>query len=387
MNGQKILDLARIDRRNLFDLERLKEGMKRSNLDAVVAVSPENVTYTGGAYVQIPILSSFVVTTASGSQGVVINEADAYFFRENSWIKDIRSFRYTANSTEANRNAVGLLAELLGDLDVDSARIGIEATFFPWTFAEETRRQVPKAKWEDAGDAFNYARLVKTPDEIALFRFAAYYTDKAIMTAFADARPGDTEKGLAAEMQAKVLRFGADQLSHAHVHSGIHSTVVHALSIEKPLEPGEVVHVDFGASFAGYNTDISRNAVVQEASSKQEEIYSKLWHIEEVLFDYVRPGVLGNDVFELSEKEFKKVGLVYPWGTIGHSTGLSVHEGFELARGSEGVVEEGMIFQIEPSHIEAGDARYHIEDSVLIVSDGVELLTEFGNKPEMFVIR
>ena len=101
----------------------------------------------------------------------------------------------------------------------------------------------------------------------------------------------------------------------------------------------------------------------------------------------MRPGVIANDVFELSEQLHQKVGLEYPWGTIGHSTGLSVHEGFELARGSEGVVQEGMIFQIEPSHIEQGDARYHIEDSVLVVEDGVELLTTFGNASEMFVIR
>lgn len=387
MNGKRILDLARTDRRNLFDLERLMEGMRQSNLDAVIAVSPENITYTGGAYIQLPILSTFVVTTSSGSQGVVINEADAYFFRDTSWIEDLRSYRFTANSMEANQNAVGLLAELLGDLGLDDARLGIETTFFPWSHAEEVRKQLSKAKWGDAGDAFNYARLVKTPDEIALFRYAAYCTDKAIMTAFADASPGDTEKTLAADMQAKALRYGADQSSAAWVHAGLHSLVVHALSIERPMEHGEVVHVDFGASFGGYHTDISRNAVVEQATSAQADFYKKLWDIEHILFDYMRAGVIANDVFELSEQAHRKVGLEYPWGTIGHSTGLSIHEGFELARGSEGVVQEGMIFQIEPSHIEQGDARYHIEDSVLVGSDGAELLTTLGNTAEMFIIQ
>jgi len=76
-----IFDFARRNRRAFFNRERLLESVKGAGFDGVVAVSPANITYTGGAWVPHPLLLSFVVTTASGEQGVVINEADEYYFR------------------------------------------------------------------------------------------------------------------------------------------------------------------------------------------------------------------------------------------------------------------------------------------------------------------
>jgi len=387
LSNRDIVNNARITRNGLFNRERLLEGIQSSSFDAIVAATPENVTYTAGAHIQIPLMFSFVVTTADCSQAAVVNEADAYYLRENSWIQDVRSFRFGANAAAANGEALELLVEILTELGVTSGKVGLESTYIAWSYFEQLKKLAPGIEWEDANHVFNHAREIKTQDEIALFRVAAHCTDKAIHTGFAMCSPGQTEKALAAEMQANVLRLGAEALTHGHVHAGVHSTVVHALSIERPCAPGEVIHVDFGASFAGYCTDISRNAVVERASSAQQDIYKKLWEIEQELFEYVRPGVVAADVFRVNEAAFAKTHLTYPWGTIGHSTGLAVHEGFELAKGSDRVLEAGMILQIEPSHIEAGDARYHIEDSVLVTENGVELLSDFSDTREMFVIQ
>lgn len=387
ISGREILEQARTDRASLFNQPRLMAAIEEARLDAVIAATTQNVTYIGGAHIQIPLLFSLIVLTAEGSQAAVINEADAYFFRENSWIDDVRAFRFSANTATANRQALELLRDALSDLGVTRGRVGVETSYIPWVYFEELKRLLPDVDWHDASSVFDHAREVKTAEEIALFRVAAYSTDKAIQAAFALSYPGQTEKALAAEMQANVLRLGAEALTHAHVHSGVHSTVVHALSIEKPCLPGEVIHVDFGGSFAGYCTDISRNAVVVQAAPRQNEIYKKLWEIEQELFEYVRPGVIADDVYRVTEAAFEREGLVYPWGTIGHSTGLAVHEGFELARGSERTIEAGMILQIEPSHIERGDARYHIEDSVLVTENGVEVLSNFADTRELFVIQ
>jgi Xaa-Pro aminopeptidase/Xaa-Pro dipeptidase len=387
LSNREIVNQARLTREGLFNRERLLAGIRESEFDAIIAATPENVTYTGGAHIQLPLMFTFVVTRSDGAQAVVVNEADAYYMRENSWIDDIRSYRFAANATVANHEALNLLRDILTEWGVTSGKLGLETTYIAWSYFERLKESCPAASWEDANHVFNHAREIKTPAEIDLFRVAAYSTDKAIHTAFAMCSPGDTEKALAAEMQANVLRLGAESLTHGHVHAGVHSTVVHALSIERPCARGEVIHVDFGGSFAGYCTDISRNAVVEEASTAQRDIYRKLWEIEQELFEYVRPGVVANDVFETNEAAFERVNLVYPWGTIGHSTGLAVHEGFELARGSERVLEAGMILQIEPSHIEAGDARYHIEDSVVVTDAGVDLLSDFTDTSELFVIQ
>jgi Xaa-Pro aminopeptidase len=383
--GERALfDRARRDRRQLFAAERLERAMEAEGLDAVIAVSPSNVTYTGGVWVPHPLLLSFVVTTASGEQRVVINEADEYYFDEYSWISDIRGFRFGPN---AAADALALLQETTADLGLGRATIGVELDQMSGPAARRLETALPDATLVDAHDVFGEARLVKTEKELELLALAAYCTDKAIQTAFALTAAGATEKSLAALMQANVLTLGADATGHTHVHAGVHSTIVHTLSLERPMLPGEVVHVDFGAAFAGYQTDISRNAVIERASSRQRDIYAKLLEIERLLIDVLRPGVAACELFELAGPAFEQRGLTHPWGTIGHSIGVSVHEGFEFAAGEETVLEPGMVVCVEPSHIEQGDARYHIEDTLVITEGEPRPISTFAPIDELFPIR
>jgi Xaa-Pro aminopeptidase len=384
-----LLDRVRTDRRDLINMDRLKAGMARERLDGIVAISPTNVTYSGGGLLPArPLrLLTFVVTTAEGNQGIVINEADAYYFREYSWVKDIRIFRYVATSFKANQNAIALFADMLQDMGLTKGRLGIEMAYLPVAYSDSLMERMPQVKFVDASSVFEYARLVKTPAEIELCRLAAYYSDKAIHTAFATAKAGDTEKEVVNQMRAVALKLGADDLVHGNLHAGLHSTVVHSWPLEKPLQAGEVVHIDFGAIFGGYCSDLSRNAVVNGAKPEQEAIYGHLWEIEQLVFEHMRPGSIVGQLFSLAQQRFEKYGLVYPWGTLGHSIGLKVHEGFEIVDGSEQVLETGMVVNVEPSHIEQGDARYHLEDTVLITKDGIELLSNFMNTETMFVIR
>src|SRR5689334_19783151 len=82
-----LLEKARGDRRSLFNFERLQVGMQQAGLEAVVALSNANVTYSGGAYIRGDPAVLAAITTIDGRQTLVLTEADAYFFREYSWIK------------------------------------------------------------------------------------------------------------------------------------------------------------------------------------------------------------------------------------------------------------------------------------------------------------
>ena len=390
MTGEDLLERARTDRRDLFNMERLKQGMAAQGLDGILAVSPVNVTYTGGALMPTrnPIgLLSFVVTTQDGEQGVVINEADAYCFREYSWIEDIRPFRYVATTAEGNQQAIIMLVDLLREMGLNEGKLGVEETDLPVLCWEDLSKRLPRAKLVEGSHVLEYARLVKTPSEIELYRLAALYTDKAIHTGLTLARPGDTEKAVASQIQANLLKLGAENVNHATIHAGEHSTVVHAWPLEaKRLELGEVIHIDFGALFGGYTTDIARNAVVGRAGPKHESIYQRLHEIQHLIFEHMRPGIRAGDLFDLAQPVFKEAGLVYPWGTLGHSIGLMVHDEFEIAHGSEKPLEAGMLINIEPTHIEQGVARYHIEDTVLVKEEGVEILSNFMSNESMFLL-
>jgi len=379
-----VLELARTDRRSLIDLPRLQETIRAAGLDAVVASSSPNVTYTGGSFIDFPPLLTFVVTTADGRQGIVINEGDAAYFREYSWVEDIRAFRYATSTVASNLEAVRMTAEVLRELGATEV-VGVERSHLPALYLETLQGELPGSGLLDAGDVFESVRVIKTQGEIDLLAYAARATDKAISTGFALARPGDTEQQLAALIQGAVVRLGADGLDHADVHAGAHATVVHAWPMGIDLLAGDVIHVDFGAVFGGYRTDIARNATVHAPTSKQLEFYKPLWVARERMLETIKPGLTAGELFSIGQTAIESEGLEYPWGTLGHSIGLSIHEGFEIVRGSERVLEENMVLNIEPSHIEPDHARYHLEDALRVTADGARLLSDFsrGDAPAL----
>lgn len=369
-----------------YNRDRLEQAMVNGDLDAVIASSPWNVSYLSGVSIDYTLLT-FAVTTRDGQQGLVINEADAYFMRNDSNITEVRDYPYSDTTGEAASKSIICLGALLSDMGLAGSRLGIEADFLPALYRDELARIVPEAVISNGSPVLNEARIYKMPAEVEIMRRAAYFTDKAIRSGFTWARPGDTERDVANAMQSALLHYGATTMSHTVCSAGVQSTVVHAHPLDKPIVSGDVIHVDFGGRFEGYQTDLARNAVVGEPNARQKEIYQHLSDIQQMLFEYVKPGVVARDIFLTAEGFFTRAGLHYPWGTIGHSTGLLVHEGFEITRSSDRVIEAGMVLNLEPTHIESGDARYHIEDTVLVGSDGVEVLSNYASTKQMFVIQ
>lgn len=384
-----LFDQVLEDRRGLVNMERLTDSVAAAGLDAVIATSRINVIYTGGACIigEIPLLT-FVVTTADGSQAYVVNEADVLYVRSASWIEDIRDFAYSATKHSSNLRAIELLGEALDDLGVSNGRVGIEKSAIAAVWLDELVRVLPRATIDDASPVFEEARLIKTPMEADLLRDAAYYTDKAMATAFALQRPGNTERDLRADILSNVLRFGAEDVNHAIALSGVHSTVVHAQSSSKPMTTGEIVHCDIGGCFGGYVTDIGRNASIGEPSPRSREINARLYGVQLQIIDRMRPGAVAGELWEFGKGLLTEAGMNHPWGTLGHSTGLGTHEGFEIGAGSERVLESGMVLNVEPTHIEEGDARYQIEDTLLVPEDGPpEVFSSFTRREEIFEIR
>jgi Xaa-Pro aminopeptidase len=383
MHSKQLFDSARGDRRALFDSARLQASLARRGLDAVVAVWPVNITYSGGAYLSFADVLTFVVTTADGRQGVVINEADAYFFRAYSWIHDIRTFRFISSLFHINDSAVDTLADLLAEFGLGASTLAIELGYLPQRYYVRLVERLPRAVWREAGPVFEEVRQIKTPAEVELIRAAVRATDEAVLAGLARSRQGQTEKEIAAHVQGAVLELGADALAHCHIQAGAHSTIAHSWPTETPVRSGDVIHIDFGAVFGGYVTDIARNATVGEPTARQERLWRSMYDIEQQVLERVRAGTSGGELWEVAQRAFGAAGLLYPWGTLGHSTGLAVHEGFEISGGSEAVLEPNMVVNIEPSHIEPGDARYHLEDTILVTATGYERLSNAAETRDM----
>ena len=97
-------------------------------------------------------------------------------------------------------------------------------------------------------------RTVKDPSELELLATACRITCQAIADVFSLIRPGLTERALAAALDARMADLGAERPAFdTIVASGPNGAIPHHSPTDRPLRRGDLVTMDFGASYGGYH--------------------------------------------------------------------------------------------------------------------------------------
>ena len=179
-------------------ISRLKKRIVDEGLDAIIAGSPENVTYVSGFVVPSQSLMRWrhaaVIVTADGHLSMVAIDMEATTVKAHAGIDDLRIYR------EFIDDPMDKLAESIGALKLDRGKVGIELEFLPAKDFATLQQKLPAVHWAPADAIFNKARQIKTPGELALLRSLSKLTDEAIGNALqvgADLRlPGERARPL-----------------------------------------------------------------------------------------------------------------------------------------------------------------------------------------------
>lgn len=144
------------------------------------------------------------------------------------------------------------------------------------------------------------------------------------------------------------------------------------------LKKGDFVLFDLGVIVDGYCSDITRTFIYQEASEKQKDIYQTVLNAEMAALEMSKPGV------RIGDLDLKARGLITEAGygeyfphRLGHGLGVSVHEFPSMSQANDDLLQEGMVYTIEPGIYVPGVGGVRIEDDVLITADGSVTLTNY----------
>jgi Xaa-Pro dipeptidase len=370
--------------RRVMDLGRMRELMYSEGVNAVVATSVENVYYSTGNYNFIlrllPDRPSFAIFPEDSDPVYLVHTIEEDFAKKDSWIKDVRVWGL-------GHPPIACLVDILKERKLLDEKIAIELATMPAYFYQELISLANKTHFVNAESIFGKLRQIKEKGEIELLEFAAYAQRKCIESAFALAKPGWTEKNVSDEIGQRMIYMGFDEVVWRTVAAGTGSLSGHEVPTERRLETGDIVKVDCGGRLKGYYSDLARTAVVGKPSDKQKAIYGALVLAQEETIKSMNIGTRVSDLYSICKKTFEQNytgSFRHPH--IGHGLGLFLHDEPQIVFGSEKCLEENMVINIEPIYVDPGQAKYHVEDLVLITSSGPRVLTGRLADQELYVI-
>ena len=134
--------------------------------------------------------------------------------------------------------------------------------------------------------------------------------------------------------------------------------------------------MDFGASYMGYCSDMTRTVAIGFATEEMQKVYNTVLEAQLAGLAASKAGVPGKDIDGAARKVITDAGYGDYFGHgYGHSLGLEVHESpSPNGRNSEGM-PVGSVASAEPGIYLPGKFGVRIEDVVIFTADGCENIT------------
>jgi Xaa-Pro aminopeptidase len=362
---------------------RQRRAMEDAGLDALVAISPENVAYTCGFIVPSqPLMRwrhAICVVTATDVAMVCVDMEETTV-RGAAGEAEIRVWG------EFTDDPMATLAALLGDMGAGRGRIGIEFAYLPTGDHERLTAALPGAAFTAADDLFDRMRRIKTADEVELLRRLARISDAAIAESFRAVAAGCTEMDIAAALTRSVYAQGAEQFKLMIVATGPRSELPNVGPTARVLAAGDICRVEIFAMIGGYHAGVCRTASVGAPRPEAVRIWANLVECKHLVLDMIAPGVGARAVYDAFLAKFGELGLP-PISFVGHGIGLHLHEEPYLGKYRDYELEAGMVLGIEPLVYRTGMGfGLQLKDMVAVTATGAELLSDVTDTDELFVI-
>lgn len=351
-------------------LERLSALLPAAGLDALALNPGPSLVYLTGLHFHLmerPVVALF---SAEAPPVLILPELELPKV-ENL---PVRLFPYGENPTtwgEVFRTA-------LAALNLDGKRIGVEPRALRLLEFRYLQAAAPAAQFPDASQVVSRLRVRKDADEIAALRRAVQIAQAALETTLPLIKIGMTEKELAAELMMQLLRHGSSaELPFAPIVSaGPNSANPHASPTDRPLQPGDLLVVDWGAAYDGYISDVTRTFAVGEVDSEYAEIHRIVQEANAAGRAAARPGFpcAAVDLAARAVIEQAGYGAFFTHRT-GHGIGIEGHEEPYIRSDNQQILEPGMAFTVEPGIYLPGRNGVRIEDNVIITESGAECLS------------
>lgn len=336
---------------------------------------------------------SAVIITAKGERFAIVGKFDDAAFRASGLYTEVLA--YTQGIGETLRSVLTELDPKTIGLNFSKSNTASDGlTYGMFLQLQDHLKQTPYIeRLASADPVVSRLRGRKTATEEKLIRAAIVTTMKLFDEATAQIKPGVGERALYDFMQRRVSELGLgyawDMAGNPIVNSGPASSVGHGPPLSNlRVEPGHLVHMDFGIKQDEYCSDIQRMWYVrkpgeQAAPAALRKACAAIAKTIQEGAKVLKPGIPGWQVDARAREVIVAEGYPEYQHAFGHQLGRTAHDGSTLLgprweRYGEtpfGLVEEGQVFTLELGVItDAG--MLALEEDVIVTATGCEFLEE-----------
>ncbi|MEG1501593.1 MAG: M24 family metallopeptidase, partial [Clostridiales bacterium] len=171
------------------------------------------------------------------------------------------------------------------------------------------------------------------------------------------------------------------------VSSGLKTAKAHGVPGDHILEKGQQILIDFGVNFQYYKSDITRTFFASHPCSQLEEMYKVVLEAQLTAIEKAAPGIPISQIDLAARNVIAKAGYgEYFNHRTGHGLGLDIHETPNIYDINEDILQEGMVFTVEPGIYLPQMGGVRVEDDVLITASGHHIFTDFPKEFSQIIL-
>jgi Xaa-Pro aminopeptidase len=349
--------------------------------------------------------------TGTMQEGLLLipRNAEAVYYVRRSYERAVaESLFQEIMPMQTYRDAAADVATVVGSLP---DTVHLEAEFVPLAMYERLQKYFGFKVFKSMDACMSKVRSVKSPYELDLMMKAGNIHKIVLEERVPAMLESDmTEIDLAARVFAALVEEGHDGIARfnmfdteillGHIafgESSLYPTYFNGPGGNYGLSPamqmmgsrnrrlgeGDLIFIDTGCSFEGYQSDKTMTYVFgRPLPTHAQDIHKRCVEIQNKIAQMLKPGELPSSIYNSIMKSVDEDRLPNFMGYgdrrvkfLGHAIGLQVDELPVLAKGFDEPLQEGMVFAVEPKAGVEGIGMVGIENTFVVTANGGKCLT------------
>lgn len=340
----------------MSQLERLDAFLNRLNADAALIHRPENIRYLSG------YAGEGCLFIAKGVRAIL---TDFRYIEQAGR----QSPGWTVEQTTAERKEKAIVRELAARVGAKVMRV--ETDFLTHDDFLTLAGALEGVELVSMDTIPEQLRQIKDAGEIDCIREASRIASQAFINILPRLHAGMTEIDARIELEFEMLRLGSEGTAFDTIAAaGVNGSLPHAVPSSHVIAEGELLTLDFGATYKGYLSDITRTVAFGKISPELKAIYDTVHDAQQMALDALAPGKRCCDIDKVARDY---IDARYPGAfghSLGHGVGLYIHEQPRVSFNDATVLMPGHVVTVEPGVYIPGVGGCRIEDTVIMTSDG-----------------